>query len=246
MKNIFYDLTEGATLGTLLSTGMASIWPEAIQALLLLLLLSPGLLRSFSQTDSYGKNFQKVNNMADFKPYYPKLLVYEGGYASKAYADRMGDSGGRTYLGIAENYNPKWEGWPLIDAWIKVHGEPVYNGKINSPEIYAAAEKLTKQKYWDKLSLDQVKNQSLAEQICDFGFNSGLGLCAKIVQRIIGMPQTAVLNSNDIGTINLFDQQALFFGLQNFRVEMIKNSTKINSKFKLGLTNRARSFIFQI
>lgn len=32
MKNIFYDLTEGATLGTLLSTGMASIWPEAIHS----------------------------------------------------------------------------------------------------------------------------------------------------------------------------------------------------------------------
>lgn len=182
--------------------------------------------------------------MADFKPYYPKLLVYEGGYASKAYAQKMGDSGGRTYLGIAENYNPKWEGWPLIDAWIKVHGEPIYNGKINSPEIYAAAEKLTKQKYWDRLKLDGVKNQSQAEQICDFGFNSGLGESAKVVQRIMGRPQTSVFDQEDIEAINSFDQHALFYGLQSFRIEMIKNSTKINPKFKTGLNLRALSFIF--
>lgn len=30
MKNIIYDLTEGSILGALLSTGLASLWPEAI------------------------------------------------------------------------------------------------------------------------------------------------------------------------------------------------------------------------
>lgn len=183
--------------------------------------------------------------MAIFKIYYPKLLIYEGGYASAEYAREMKDSGGETYLGIARNYNPKWEGWPLIDAWIKTHGLPAHNSKIPSPEIYAAAEKTTKQKYWDKLYLDQVINQSLAEQICDFGFNSGLDLSAKIVQRIIKHPETGVLNSNDIGGINIFDQPKLFTDLQIFRIDMIEKSTKINPKFKDGLINRAKSFVFK-
>lgn len=30
MKDKFYDITEGGVFGTILSTGMASIWPEAI------------------------------------------------------------------------------------------------------------------------------------------------------------------------------------------------------------------------
>jgi len=183
--------------------------------------------------------------MSEFKLYYPKLLVYEGGYASREYAQRMLDSGGETYLGIARNYNQSWEGWALIDAWIKTHGTPSYNSKINSPDIYLAAEKLTKIKYWDKLFLDQIKNQSLAEQICDFGFNSGLGLSAKIVQRIIAHSETSVFISSDIEAINAFDQQKLFLSLQNFRIEMIKNSTKINIKFKDGLTVRAKSFVFK-
>ena len=183
--------------------------------------------------------------MAEFKIYYPKLLIYEGGYASREYAQKMGDSGGETYLGIARNYNQSWEGWALIDAWIKIHGTPDYNGKINSPEIYAAAERLTKIKYWDKLFLDQIKNQSLAEQICDFGFNSGLGLSAKIVQRIIGHSETSVFTKDDVTAINVFDQQKLFLLLQSFRVDMIKNSTKINIKFKDGLIKRAKLFVFK-
>jgi len=183
--------------------------------------------------------------MADFHKFYPTLKVEEGGYASEAYALKKKDSGGRTYLGIAENYNKTWEGWPLIDAWIKIHGEPKWNQKIPSDAIYAAAEKHTKVAYWDKLFLDQINNQSLAEQIFDFGFNSGLGLSAKFVQRIIGHSETTVFNSNDIAGINIFDQEKLFNTLKNMRVDMIKKSTIINPDSKPALIARASKFIFK-
>jgi lysozyme family protein len=183
--------------------------------------------------------------MADFSIYYPKLLKYEGGYASAAYAAKMGDTGGETYCGIARNYNKEWAGWKIIDAYKLKNGEPAYNSKINDPELYKLCMALSKQKYWDQIKMDQVKNQSVAEMIMDFGFNSGIGLSVKATQNILKVPATAKLSDTDIKLINEADQQFLFTSLQNYRVDMIIRSTKINPKFKNGLITRAKSFTFQ-
>jgi lysozyme family protein len=182
--------------------------------------------------------------MADFSLYYPKLLKYEGGYASPEYAKIMGDDGGETYLGIARNYNKKWPGWKIIDA-IKATRKIEYNEKINDPELYKLAEAHSKEGYWDKMSLDQVVNQSVAEMIGDYGFNSGIGLSMKAVQRIIETPVTGIFSPADITKINSFNQLVLFSTLQNVRITMITNSKKINPKFKGGLINRAKSFTFK-
>jgi lysozyme family protein len=183
--------------------------------------------------------------MADFSIYYPKLLKYEGGYASASYAAKMGDTGGETYCGIARNYNKDWQGWKIIDAYKFKYGEPAYNSKINDPELYKLALTLSKQRYWDKIKMDQIKNQSVAEMIMDFGFNSGIGTSIKAVQRILAMPMTAVMSDADVIAINKADAKFLFTELQNYRVNMITNSTKINPKFKNGLITRAKSFTFQ-
>jgi lysozyme family protein len=81
--------------------------------------------------------------------------------------------------------------------------------------------------------------------IMDFGFNSGIGTSIKAVQRILAMPMTAVMSDADVIAINKADAKFLFTELQNYRVNMITNSTKINPKFKNGLITRAKSFTFQ-
>jgi lysozyme family protein len=182
--------------------------------------------------------------MADFSLYYPKLCKYEGGYASDSYAAKMGDSGGETYRGIARNYNKNWAGWKIIDS-IKAQREIKYNEVIMDPELYKLCLEHSKKAYWDKMSLDHVKNQSVAECIGDYGFNSGINYVMGVVQEIIGTPKTKVFNSNDIGEINLENQLVLFTTVQDHRVKMIINSTKINPKFKAGLIARAKSFTFK-
>lgn len=182
--------------------------------------------------------------MANFSLYYPKLLVYEGGYASAAYAAKMGDTGGETYLGIARNYNKNWPGWQIIDAYKVKNGEPKYNSKIDDPELYRLAGLISKADYWDKMKLDQVHNQSVAEMIGDYGFNSGISTSVKATQNIIGTKVTGVITDDDIQKINAENSLVLFTTLQSKRVNMIKNSTKITPKFKAGLTTRAMSFKF--
>jgi lysozyme family protein len=182
--------------------------------------------------------------MASFELYYPKLKKYEGGYASDAYAKKMGDSGGETYKGIARNYNKDWAGWKIIDAYKAKNGEPKYNTYIKDATLDALAKEHSKKVYWDAMRLDEVKNQALAEFIGDYGFNSGVASVSKYTNRFVGLPEKTVITSDTIKAINNADQKKLFDSLQAHRIDLITNSNKIDPKNKVGLLARAKSFVF--
>ncbi len=186
--------------------------------------------------------------MADFKAYYPKLLKYEGGYASPEYAAKIKDSGGETYLGIARNYNKTWPGWVIIDAYKTAHGEPKYNSHIPDAKLDQLAMDLSKKLYWDKLNLDNVKNQSLAEFIMDYGFNSGLGTPVKAAQNYFkktdpNIKVDGVMGNDTINKVNSADTEKLFNALQEDRINLI-NRLHFGSDVKGGLLNRAKSFAY--
>jgi len=182
--------------------------------------------------------------MADFKLYYPKLKKYEGGYASEAYAKKMGDSGGETYKGIARNYNKDWAGWKIIDAYKAKNGEPKWNTFIKDPELDRLAEAQSKRMYWDAMRLDEVQNQSLAELIADYGFNTGVGSVSRYVQRFAGVKEDGKIGTDTIKAVNTVDQEKLFNDLKNHRIRLITESSKISDKNKPGLLTRAKSFAF--
>lgn len=183
--------------------------------------------------------------MADFHSYYiGRLLLYEGGYASVEYAQKHNDKGGETYRGIARNFNPDWPGWKIIDDYKAKNGIPAWNSQINDDTLNAMAEELSKKNYWDALQLDSVQNQSVAELIMDFGFNSGLRTSAKAVQRIIGVDDDGAIGKITLAAINRFDQQELFTKLQDYRVQFIGNITTLSEDIKASLVKRAKSFTF--
>lgn len=182
--------------------------------------------------------------MADFNLYYPKLLAHEGGYASASYAAKIGDKGGETYLGIARNYNPKWIGWKYVDEYKAKNGEPKWNSKIPDKRIDEAAKALSKSDYWDKLRLDEVNNQSIAEYMMDFGYNSGLATPVKAVQKILGLVVDGGMGPITIGKINSADQADLFKKLQDYRVDFVSKIKTLKPDVIQGLIKRAKSFKF--
>ncbi len=183
--------------------------------------------------------------MADFNTYYPKLLKYEGGYASEAYAKSQNDSGGETYMGIARNYNKDWAGWKIIDDYKKkIDGLPKYNSFIKDPKLDALAKQQSKKIYWDKLKLDNIKNQSLAEYIMDFGFNSGLATPVKAITGLLNLPIKTVMTDDLIAKINSVDPGKLFKDLQEYRIKFVSNISHLTQKMRDGLVKRAKSFVY--
>lgn len=123
--------------------------------------------------------------MADFTTAYHITSKVEGGYSNDP-----DDNGGETYKGIARKSAAKWQGWPLIDtikdrvghsaAAIDAEGE-------KSESLQALVLKEYKTDYWDALSLDQINDQRVANELYDTAVNMGTGRSSIFFQRVLNI-----------------------------------------------------------
>lgn len=182
--------------------------------------------------------------MADFEKFYPLLAPHEGGYLSAKMAADTNDSGGETYRGIARNYNKDWAGWPIIDAYKAKHGIPKWNSIIPDKKLDALVKQRAKENYWDKHKFGEIKNQSVANAIADYTFNSGPGNSVKLVQRLLKIKADGISGKATIEAINKANQKWLLDKITEGRVAMIKASKSIDPDSKPQLVERAESFFF--
>jgi lysozyme family protein len=118
--------------------------------------------------------------MADFKLAYFKTMGHEGGYVNNVH-----DRGGETYKGIARKMNPSWEGWPLIDSYKKAAD---FKRLMERDEFLENLVRLFyKSNYWDPIGLDQIKFQSIAEELFDTAVNMGVSIAIKFLQEALNL-----------------------------------------------------------
>lgn len=181
--------------------------------------------------------------MADFEKFYPLLAPYEGGYLSAADAVRYKDKGGETYRGIARNANPDWKGWLIIDEWKRKYGIPKWNSIIPHQELNALVKERARKNYWDAFNYSEIKNQSVANFLADFTFNSGAGNVLRYLGEVLKAPAKSIRSL--IPAINKAPQKDFFEAIQAKRTTMIKNSGSINPDHKPQLIKRSESFFFE-
>lgn len=99
--------------------------------------------------------------MADFELAIKKILSLEGGYSYDSQ-----DYGGETKYGISKRQYPEINIKNLTIEQVKA--------------IY-------KRDYWDKLRLDETRNQKIAEEILDISINCGWQTAGKFVQEAINL-----------------------------------------------------------
>ena len=121
--------------------------------------------------------------MADFNIAYRITSVAEGGYANNPK-----DSGGETYKGIARNIEKSWKGWPIIDAIkrrVGTNPNAIDREAAKDPVLQSLVLRTYKNNYWDKLNLDNIQDQRMANELYDTGVNMGVGTSGKFLQRVI-------------------------------------------------------------
>lgn len=117
--------------------------------------------------------------MADFKLAYQKTMGHEGGWA-----EDKDDSGGQTWRGIARNYHPDWKGWAIIDAIKLNRPVEVFEPLLSASEpLKEAVLDFYKTEFWDVMKLDQVRFQSIAEEMFDTGVNMGTSIVVEFLQK---------------------------------------------------------------
>ena len=144
--------------------------------------------------------------MANFEEAYIETMSNEGGYC-----DVQGDVGGETYKGVSRVYNPNWGGWKTIDD---AKNKPNFPKSLDiNSELQKEVRNFYKKEYWDVNSLDNVKNQNVADEVFDSGVNLGVKRAAKFLQEALNFlnrdgklyPDLVVDSSVGPSTFNALD-----------------------------------------
>lgn len=138
--------------------------------------------------------------MADFEKAFNKIIANEGGYV-----DDKDDKGGETFMGITRKNHPNIAIWDIIDEYIDVHGNTyglLKYIKSNNRAMNGIKDIYRKQ-YWDKLLLDKIRSQSIANELFDDCVNRGVAATLKLVRKLYKFPtKTTILEM--IPTINSY------------------------------------------
>ena len=131
--------------------------------------------------------------MADFYKAFEKIQKNEGGYVNN-----KNDKGGETFMGICRKYYPDNFMWQLIDEIKIKYGTAtatVNRYAKNTAAIITQVRGIYRQSYWNKLNLDVIPSQRVAQLLFDDAVNRGISAAIKTAQKLVGLPETGRMST---------------------------------------------------
>ena len=184
--------------------------------------------------------------MKTFDELFDGVIKHEGYYANVS-----GDKGGETYMGVARNLHPNWEGWEYIDAYKETYGKIKWNYKIDVPELTQLVKDFYKKTFYEKYRIEGVLDGSLQEIIFDWCVNSG-HWGARGVQRVLNqfynsdLKMDGIIGKHTLSVINNCEAKALFDTIKEARIRYYYTISKRgqNYKFLKGWLKRINAIVF--
>lgn len=154
----------------------------------------------------------------------PFVLSHEGGYVN-----HPKDPGGATMKGVT------------IATFRSVYGKNKTENdlkKITTDQW----DNIFKKYYWDKCRADLIDDQSIANMLVDFAWNSGVGTATSMLQKIVGVTADGVMGRVSIGAINGYykGNRYVFDRLKEARMNYLRGLGNWKT-FKNGWTTRVES-----
>lgn len=149
--------------------------------------------------------------MANFLTAFNITMANEGGYSNNP-----NDHGGETYAGIASNYWPKWQGWPIVHEVLAQKPANLNAALRANSQLQSFVQAFYKANFWDVMSLDALTLQQSANQLFDTGVNMGSGIAAKFLQEAVNAvkPNTLTVDGQvgrlTIAAANALTDEALY------------------------------------
>ena len=171
--------------------------------------------------------------MANIDKLVPLIFKWEGDWS-----DNKNDKGGVTNMGIT------------LSTWKSQGYDKNHDGKIDVNDLRLVTKQdvinLLKKYYWDRWHADLIENQSIANLLVDWVWNSGVyGI--KIPQRILKVSPDGIVGNKTITAINKANQETLFNSFKQARreffIQIVRND-KSQLMFLKGWLNRLNDFKF--
>ena len=122
--------------------------------------------------------------MANFEKAFKLVVEAEGGYVND-----KDDKGGETFMGITRKNHPNLKMWDIVDKYIDMYNSTYGINKYlkNRDDVMEEIRGVYKKQYWDKLMLDSVNYQRVANSLFDDCVNRGVSATLKLIRSVYGV-----------------------------------------------------------
>ena len=130
--------------------------------------------------------------MADSKKLVPFILSWE----TDKYTNNKNDRGGATKYGIT------------LATWRRVGYDKNGDGVLNEEDVKLLTKddfhRVFKQNYWNACKADKIRDQSVANMLVDFAYNSGVSRAVTYLQLTLGITADGIIGNRHCSpSINL-------------------------------------------
>lgn len=152
--------------------------------------------------------------MADSKKLVPFILSWE----TDRYTNNKKDKGGPTKYGIT------------LATWRRVGYDKNGDGILNEKDVKLLTEddfqRVFKQNYWDACKADKIRDQSVANMLVDFAYNSGVSRAVTYLQLTLGITADGIIGNKTLFAINKSNGERLFERFKKTRKDYLKSIAK--------------------
>lgn len=116
---------------------------------------------------------------------------------------------GLTFWGIYESMHPDWKGWGAVKSCMAFFPREIEKASkvlFETGWIYGLVIEFYKKEFWDKMKLDQVVSQKIADELFIFGVNVNWRIAAMKCQKYIGVPADGFIGNQTLEVLNKFDE----------------------------------------
>ena len=131
---------------------------------------------------------------------------------------------GLTFFGIYQSAHPTLSIWNTINKALKIEPNIKKAGAIlmKDSELLNQVNIFYKREFWDKMRLDEVDSQHIANEIFVFGVNVHWKTAIKVSQKLIGVEADGVIGPKTLAAINSFNENTFDREFDQYEIEYYK------------------------
>ncbi|MBE2985563.1 peptidoglycan domain protein [Campylobacter sp. RM12920] len=141
-----------------------------------------------------------------------------------------------TFMGIYEKAHPSWGGWVMVHEMIRIKGKDLKAASkilMQNEFLLDLVAKFYKERFWDRMRLDEIESQLKANEIFIFGVNVGCRVAIKTAQRVAGVINDGYMGEQSIAAINRIDEAVFDRAYDDLELAYYDRPIERNPSFRI-------------